>query len=215
MAVSPSCAKLDVEKAFDSTSHECIVDSLKSQNVPEWLIVAVMAEYEDTNMKVVVDGREMGVVPLRRDVRQGSPLSAMLFQLTLDFTMLEVIKKWEVAGFGVKVHWRDAECDSLNSEQFSQLLNNLCFADDQTLIAENPEDLKVVIDDVCSAIAKVGLKLSLTKCTWMSSKETSKDFKINVRDVRVERVNGIMLLGNVVSTNCSADSELDHRIERA
>ena len=92
-----------MEKAFDSTSHECIIDSLKSQNVPEWLIV---------------DGRDMGVVPLRRGVRQGSPLSAMLFQLTLDFTMLEVMKKWEVAGFGVNVHWRDAECDSLNSEHF-------------------------------------------------------------------------------------------------
>lgn len=210
-----SCAKFDVEKAFDSTSHECIVDCLKSLGVPEWLIVAVMAEYEDTKMKVVVDEREMGVVPLRRGVRQGSPLSAMLFQLTLDYTMLEVIKKWEVAGFGVKIHWGDAECDSLNFEHFSQLLNNLCFADDQTLIAENPEDLKVMIDDVCSAISKAGLKLSLKKCTWMSSKETLEDFKITVRYVEIERVNEIVLLGNVVSTNCSADSELDHRIERA
>lgn len=158
-----SCAKLDVEKAFDSTSHESIIASLQSQQVPEWLIVAIMAEYEDTNMKVVVDGRDMGVVPLRRGVRQGSPLSAMLFQLTLDYTMKEVVKKWEQAGFGINVHWREAECASNYSECFSQLLNNLCFADDQTLITENPEDLKEMIDDVCAAIARAGLKLSLTK----------------------------------------------------
>ena len=72
---------------------------------------------------------------IRRGVRQGSPLRAMLFQLTLDYCMKPVLERRKNENqFGMDISWRNVECASGDDLLFSEKIFDLSFADDMTLI---------------------------------------------------------------------------------
>ena len=96
-------AKLDVEKAFDRLRHSAIVKALKPRQVPDRLIFAIMTEYDQASVRVHLDGMFMAEVELQRGVKQGSPLSAMLFELVTDDIQECLIHTWRLRGFGVPV----------------------------------------------------------------------------------------------------------------
>ena len=81
----------------------------------------------------------MGEVQIERGVRQGSPLSALLFQLVLDNCMRDLWPSWIERGFGVDVIFRLVECDYDDEDddyecEQCEKITNLCFADDTTLV---------------------------------------------------------------------------------
>ena len=53
-------------------------------------------------------------------------------------------------------------------------VNNLRYADDTTLIAENDKDLKILLNKVKEASMKAGLALNLKKTKVMSTQEINK-----------------------------------------
>ena len=61
----------------------------------------------------------------------------------------------EEAQVGIKISWRN--------------LNNLRYADDTTLMAENEEELKSLLMKVKEESEKVGLKLNIQKMKIMAS----------------------------------------------
>lgn len=183
-----SAAKLDVEKAFDTCSHHAIVDALISRGVPAPLVVGIMAEYEDAKVSLSLDGNELGEVEILRGVRQGSPLSALLFQLVMDNVMRDLWPSWVEKGFGVRVSWQPEECDYGVDGQHSEVLTNLCFADDTTLITEDPVDLQIMIEELANSLSKAGLKLSIPKTKWMTTWPISEHFYLEIEGEKLKKV---------------------------
>ena len=102
-------------------------------------------------------------------------------------------------------------------------INNLRYADDTTLMAENEEELKSLLMKVKEEIEKVGLKLNIQKMkimasgpitSWQIEGETVADFiflgsKIAVDGDCSHEIKRRLLLGRKVMTNL--DSILESR----
>lgn len=79
---SNRCAVLvDISKAFDSVSHDTILRAMRSDGIPEPLVEYVQFAYQHMVTCIRVGGRRSESI---LGVRQGDPLSAILFNLVMD-----------------------------------------------------------------------------------------------------------------------------------
>jgi len=86
-------------------------------------------------------------------------------------------------------------------------INNLRYADDTTLMAENEEELKSLLKKVKEESEKVGLKLNIQKTKIMSSGPITS-WEINGETV--ETLSDLLFLGSKIT----ADGGFSHKIKR-
>ena len=95
----------------------------------------------------------MDWLQIRKGVCQGCIMSLCLFNLYADYIMLSA--GLDESQAGIKIAWRN--------------INNLRYADDTTLMAENEEELKSLLMRVKEEREKAGLKLNIHKIKIMAS----------------------------------------------
>ena len=86
-------------------------------------------------------------------------------------------------------------------------INNLRYADDTTLMAENKEELKSLLMKVKEESEKTGLKLNFQKMKVMASSPITS-WQIDVETM--ETVTGFIFLGSKIT----ADGDCNHEIKR-
>ena len=86
-------------------------------------------------------------------------------------------------------------------------INNLRYADDTTLMAENKEELKRLLMKVKEESEKVGLKLNIQKTNIMASGPITS---WEIDGETVETVSDFILLGSKIT----ADGDCSHEIKR-
>ena len=86
-------------------------------------------------------------------------------------------------------------------------INNLRYADDTTLMAENEEELRSLLMKVKEESEKVGLKLNIQKTRIMASGPITS---WEIVGEPVETVSGFIILGSKIT----ADSDCSHEIKR-
>ena len=84
----------DLSQAFDSVHRYVIYNSLIKHNVPDKLIKLIKLTMQQTKMRVKVNNNYSEWFKTKTGVRQGDPLSALLFSVVLD----SVITNLEVQG---------------------------------------------------------------------------------------------------------------------
>ena len=124
-----------------------------------------------------------------KGVRQGCILSACLFNLYAEYVMRNA--GLEEAQAGIKIAGRN--------------INNLRYADDTTLMAENKE-LKSLLMKVKEESEKVGLKLNIQNTKIMPSGPITS---WEIDEERVETVAGFIFLGCKIT----ADNDCSHEIK--
>lgn len=135
-----SIAFVDVAKAFDSVSHDSLLLAARRIGVPDRLVAYIGSLYQGSCTKLKV-GRRLGApLPVRQGVRQGDPLSGLLFNFVMDAVLAKLDPK-----LGVRL-------------SPTLIFNHLAFADDVALIAETAEGLRILAKTFESELALVGLK---------------------------------------------------------
>lgn len=137
-------ASIDIAKAFDSVSHNTIRDTLTIKGIPNPMVRYIMDVYARSTTKLVCDGWESDPIHPTCGVKQGDPLSPIIFNMVID-TLLRAIPP-EV---GVEVCGKH--------------FNTFAFADDINFITSTPHGLQLVLDLATDYLARCGRKINASK----------------------------------------------------
>ena len=81
----PRCAlKVDIKKAYDTISWSCILGILDSMGTPAFLLECIKECISTPMFSVSVNGELAGFFASKHGVRQGDPLSPLLFIITME-----------------------------------------------------------------------------------------------------------------------------------
>lgn len=143
-------AFLDVAKAFDSVSHDSVARAMWRAGVPPLVHAAVMSGYKGAFTTLSANGKTLEQAKVTRGVKQGDPVSPVLFNMVLD----EAVKKAEEIGVGVDVGGHRVSC--------------LAFADDLVLAASSRKGLQLLVDSISGTLSVCGLTMNPAKCRSFS-----------------------------------------------
>jgi hypothetical protein len=80
----PMCVlTLDFQQAFDRVSHHYLFQVVRQYGISEWFIPRVHALYEKATASEQVNGSLKGNINIKSAVRQGCPMSMVLYTLGL------------------------------------------------------------------------------------------------------------------------------------
>ena len=79
---------LDTKKAFDSVDHQFVAAMLRKVGMPNWCIAFVMALFDNVLVTPVLSEKTNVTIAIGRGVKQGCPLSPLLFALTYDVLLV-------------------------------------------------------------------------------------------------------------------------------
>nr|XP_054921181.1 uncharacterized protein LOC129381934 [Dermacentor andersoni] len=130
---------LDFANAFGSVAHQALVDAVRGAGAGAAFATIVEDLYRANTTCVVAAAGITEPITIGAGLRQGCPLSGLLFNLVVD----PVIRA--VQG-GDRQH------------------NILAYADDLTLLSADPTTLQSRLDRVTALSARLGLRLNAAKC---------------------------------------------------
>lgn len=138
---------LDINKAFDTLPHSAIKNALHRKGIPEQVSRYVCEMYK--NCSTVIRARDSQVrVNLRRGVKQGDPLSPLIFNLCIE-KLLETIENTTI---GMEV-------------SNNRAVSILGFADDLVLLGAGLAEAKQQLQTAVSSLEGLGMSLSASKCS--------------------------------------------------
>ncbi len=138
---------LDFEKAFDSIEWNFMTSVLSKFNFGEGFIRWVKILYKNPIISIKNNGWLSQDIKLERGVRQGCPLSALLFVLAVEIMAIEIRKNKNIKGF---------QC---GNEEIKDSL----YADDTTLLLSSIESLNEAINTINKFSRVAGPKLNVDK----------------------------------------------------
>lgn len=142
---------LDLQKAFDSVSHQSIRRALQRFSIDERLQHFILDGYDNSSTVPEIGAEHGRKISFRRGVKQGDPLSPYLFNLMLD----ELICILQSRNNGIPL------AEGLN-------LSVLGYADDLILFADSIKAAQTVLRYTIDFFDKRGLSLNPRKCVALS-----------------------------------------------
>ncbi|XP_019246420.1 PREDICTED: uncharacterized protein LOC109226071 [Nicotiana attenuata] len=110
--------KIDLKKAYDTVEWGFVEEMLYALNFPTKFIKWTKECMTTTQYSIAINGEVHGCIEGKRDLRQGDPISPLLFVICMEY--FTRIMQWVATHEGFAFH---TKCKSLK-------LNHLCFADD-------------------------------------------------------------------------------------
>jgi hypothetical protein len=159
---------LDVSKAFDSVPHDSIKRALKRNGCPSEFIDLVVDQYHQVTTRISYGKDSSPIIELRRGVKQGDPMSSILFNLVID-ELFEIIGDrfgYEIAGVG-----------SVNAR---------AFADDIALVSGTEVGMQKLLLETEEFLSNRGLELNVKKCIAICLRKAGKVKKSQIADSTVQ-----------------------------
>jgi len=148
-------AALDVEKAFDRVHHSSLFNALLDGGIDPAVTASLRRLYLDMRAYVVLwPGAESRHFGIDRGVRQGDPLSPLLFNLVINRVLEDVSPTWRKRCYGSNVG------ETVQGHRITHVM----FADDMTLMARSAISMKRMLKMLRVALMKRGLCLHPSKC---------------------------------------------------
>lgn len=147
---------LDVRKAFDSVSHHSIIRALRGHRFSSHVIEYIRNGLTNSTTRICIGGNSSPEFPVLSGVKQGDPLSPLLFNLVID----ELLR--DLHGEKVSKHlgYPLLKGDSLANKQ---RIPAIAFADDIVLCTEDEAQMQIMADYCEEFYRKRGMSLNPSK----------------------------------------------------
>uniref|UniRef100_A0A803Q6Q9 Reverse transcriptase domain-containing protein n=1 Tax=Cannabis sativa TaxID=3483 RepID=A0A803Q6Q9_CANSA len=151
--ISPRCTiKMDISKAYDTVNWEFLEKLMKEFNLPGRFINWIMTCLKSTSYSVLMNGRVQGSFQGKKGLRQGYPLSPLLFVLIMEYLTRRLLLAADQSKF--RYH---PLCKNLK-------IINLSFADDLMIFCKGEfgsiQIIKQILDEFS---ATSGLTININK----------------------------------------------------
>ena len=138
---------LDQEKAFDRVNHQFLFRVMKQYNIGDVFIHWLQQLYSNATTTVLVNGFHTPLISLARGVRQGCPISSLLYVLVIEILALQLRQNQNIVGFTVG----------------GEKIVSLHYADDAVIVIKQNCCFKEVYKDLLDYEAATGAKINLAK----------------------------------------------------
>ena len=188
---------VDYEKAFDRVDWRKLMNALRRRGV-DWKDRRLIGNlYMGQTVKIRIEGVCSEAGEIGRGVRQGCPLSPLLFNIYIEELIQEAM---EGTVEGIKVGGR--------------LINALRFADDQAMLAATQKGLQRLMNQLNLTSLAYNMKINIgkTKTMRISRGEEEIEVKITINGEVIEQVKSFCYLGSMITTDAKCHSDIKRRI---
>lgn len=155
--------KIDFRKAFDSINWNFLIRVMRARHFPERWIGWIQALWYSSSSKVCINGMESDLIFHKRGLRQGDPLSPMLFNVAVDV-------------FQRMVQVANSVLQRSLSRKISQALVAMQYADDTAVVARADLDTLISFKMLLrSFTAMSGLHVNYDKSSFIPLNISSVD----------------------------------------
>jgi len=201
-------ATLDFKKAFDVINHESLWNALRQQGIQDGYINLLQQLYANQTGVVQTDvtSRRFSI---QQGVKQGDPLSSLLFNALSESMMRTLKQKWAAAKYGIRL------CPIAGWS-----LTNLRFADDILLYSTSLSTISQMIKDVSEEGVKHGLRLhpDKTKILHNGKNRCRPPAKTNIDGMSIDILkptDSTKYLGKKLTFAKPHQTEIENRIAAA
>lgn len=169
---SNKCALLsiDFETAFDNVGHRYLMQVLTKFNFPDKIVNVVEKIYRSATSKVLVNGFLTKSFKMTQGIRQGCPLSMILFSLSVE----PLIRMFHMSLAGVNI--------------MAEKIVSLAYADDITVALSHENDVRSIqtILDIFQSASNARVNVAKTKIYPVANwPEISTPFKVSGDDFKL------------------------------
>ena len=186
---------IDYEKAFDRVYHTEIMKSLDRIGIDGKDLNIIRNLYWNQRAAIRLKEGLSTKFPIKRGVRQGCVLSPKLFNIYTEhiFREVENLPGCSVGGINI---------------------NNLRYADDTALIADDPVKLQAIIEKVNSVSENYGLRMNIkkTKTMVISRERTAPEIDMRVNGEKLKQEDEFKYLGQCITNDGRCEKEIRRRI---
>ena len=188
---------LDFTKAFDCISKKFMIAALKRFGFGQEFVKWVSVLMTNTKSRIGYNGWISDVFDVNRGIRQGCPLSPLVFIIGLEMMAIKVRSTKDIKGINIE--------NCMNDNYLQKVIKTLLYADDMTLFLQSKNDVRLVLDALDSFKKVSGLYINRKKseAMWLGANKTN-----DMTGFGLIWVSEIKVLGILFSNNYSA-SEID------
>ena len=150
---------IDFEKAFDQISHQFIFKIMEKLRLGKIIIGFTKLLYKDIFSKIEINGALSKKIMIKRGIRQGCPLSMLLFVICTDILTRKINKNDKIKGITFqKVNFKIAQ-----------------YADDTTFAFKKIDEIKIILKELKLFATFSGLKINAEKTQILTTSIQSKN----------------------------------------
>ena len=169
---------IDFEKAFDKISHQFIFKIMEKLKLGKTILEFIKLLYKDIFSKIEINGALTKKIKIKRGIRQGCPLSMLLFIICTDVLTHKIIKNEKIKGITFqKINIKIAQ-----------------YADDTTFVLKKIEEIKIILNELKLFEKFSGLKINAEK-TQILATSTQLTNAINNKYPLFKTQDNIKILG--------------------
>ena len=157
---------LDFEKAFDSLEWEFLFKTLETFNFGIGFITWIKVLYSNISSCTLNNGYASDTFAIKRGVRQGCPISGLLFTLAVEILAHAIRENSDIKGIQV----------------FDKEIKLSQYADDTTVFCHDETSLKKALDIIQTFESCSGLKVNTSKseAIWLGKDAERRDKPFNL-----------------------------------
>ena len=205
---------IDLSKAYDSVNREALMVVLRKCGVPDHMVKLIAQMYAGTWCQVKMEGEVSERFEVKTGARQGCVLSPILFNCYMDNIMREAA---ESMGGGISISFNTSKGLYLtyrDTVEGSTTVQDVLYADDLTLVAEQRQDLQRVLTVVDRVCKKWGMVISVEKSKVLTVGCGEVNAAIRLNNQNLEEVESFTYLGSSIDKSGKASTEVVTRIEK-